>query len=66
MTRADGHDASRLRSLIEQNGGGSSTVGQTLIGGSGNTIALQPLSISGNTGLNVAGGIGAITLTPAR
>jgi hypothetical protein len=37
-----------------------------LIGGSGNTIALQPLSISGNTGLNVAAGIGAINLTPAR
>jgi hypothetical protein len=43
----------------------SATVGavgaNALIGGSGNTIALQPLSISGNTGLNVAGGIGAIT-----
>jgi hypothetical protein len=33
-----------------------------LVGGSGNTIALQPLSIEGNTGLNVAAGIGAITL----
>ncbi len=33
-----------------------------LIGGSGNTVALQPLSIEGNRGLNVAGGIGAITL----
>jgi hypothetical protein len=37
-----------------------------LIGGSNNTIALQPLSIEGNRGLNVAAGIGAITLTPAR
>jgi hypothetical protein len=36
-----------------------------LIGGSNNTVALQPLSIEGNTGLNVAAGIGAITLTPA-
>jgi hypothetical protein len=49
----------------------SATVGvgvgaNALIGGSGNTIALQPLSISGNTGLNVAGGIGAINLAPAR
>jgi hypothetical protein len=48
----------------------SATVGvgvgaNALIGGSGNTIALQPLSISGNTGLNVAAGIGAITLAPA-
>lgn len=33
-----------------------------LIGGSGNTLALQPLSVEGNRGLNVAGGIGAITL----
>jgi len=33
-----------------------------LVGGSNNTIALQPLSIEGNTGLNVAGGIAAITL----
>jgi len=33
-----------------------------LVGGSSNTIALQPLSIEGNTGLNVAGGIAAITL----
>jgi hypothetical protein len=48
----------------------SATVGvglgaNALIGGSGNTIALQPLSISGNTGLNVAAGIGAINLSPA-
>ena len=33
-----------------------------LIGGSGNTIALQPLSLEGNTGLNVAAGIAAMTL----
>jgi hypothetical protein len=36
-----------------------------LIGGANNTIALQPLSIEGNTGLNVAAGIGGITLTSA-
>jgi hypothetical protein len=34
-----------------------------LIGGSGNTISLQPLSIEGNTGLNVAAGVAALTLT---
>jgi hypothetical protein len=34
-----------------------------LIGGSGNTISLQPLSIEGNTGLNVAAGIADLTLT---
>ena len=52
-------------------GTASATVGvgvgaNALIGGSGNTIALQPLSLEGQTGLNVAAGIGAITLTPAR
>ncbi|HUK08231.1 MAG TPA: DUF992 domain-containing protein [Stellaceae bacterium] len=45
----------------------SATVGvgvgaNVLVGGSNNTISLQPLSVEGNTGLNVAGGIGAITL----
>lgn len=34
-----------------------------LVGGSGSSISLQPVSIEGNTGLNVAAGIGAITLT---
>jgi len=33
-----------------------------LVGGSNQTISLQPLSIEGNTGLNVAAGIAAITL----
>ncbi len=45
----------------------SATVGvgagaNVLIGGSKQTVSLQPLSIEGNTGLNVAAGIGAITL----
>jgi len=39
--------------------------GNVLVGGSNNSIALQPLSLEGNRGLNVAAGIGAITLTPA-
>ncbi|MBV9552404.1 MAG: DUF992 domain-containing protein [Alphaproteobacteria bacterium] len=48
-------------------GTASATVGlglgaNALIGGGGNTIALQPLSIQGSTGLNVAGGIAALTL----
>jgi hypothetical protein len=48
----------------------SATVGvgvgaNALIGGSNNTVALQPVSIEGNTGLNVAAGIAGITLTPA-
>ena len=47
---------------------GSATVGvgvgaNVLVGGSANSISLQPLSIEGNTGLNVAGGIAEMTLT---
>jgi len=34
-----------------------------LVGGSGNSISLQPISIEGNTGLNVAGGIAELSLT---
>jgi uncharacterized protein DUF992 len=46
---------------------GSATVGvgagaNVLIGGSNSTISLQPLSLEGNTGLNVAAGIGSISL----
>ena len=37
-----------------------------LIGGSNNTIALQPLSVEGMTGLNIAGGIGVLTLEHAQ
>ena len=33
-----------------------------LVGGSRNTIALQPLSVEGIQGLNVAGGIGVLSL----
>lgn len=45
----------------------SATVGvglgaNALIGGSTHTVTLQPLSIEGNTGLNVAAGIGALDL----
>jgi len=49
----------------------SATIGvglgaNALIGGNGNSITLQPLSVEGTTGLNVAGGIASMTLTPAR
>jgi len=37
-----------------------------LVGGSNRTITLQPLSVQGQTGLNVAAGVGALTLRPAR
>jgi Protein of unknown function (DUF992) len=46
---------------------GSATVGvgagaNVLVGGSNRTISLQPLSFEGSTGLNVAAGIGALSL----
>lgn len=46
---------------------GSATVGvgagaNVLVGGFNRSITLQPVSIEGNTGLNVAAGIGEITL----
>lgn len=34
-----------------------------LVGGSNRGIALQPISIEGNTGLNIALGVGELTLT---
>jgi hypothetical protein len=36
-----------------------------LIGGSNRTVALQPLSVSGQVGINLALGIGDLTLRPA-
>ena len=46
----------------------SATVGvgvgaNVLVGGSANSISLQPVSIEGNTGLNVAGGVAELNLT---
>jgi hypothetical protein len=46
---------------------GSATVAvglgaNVLVGGSGNSIALQPVSIEGTMGLNVAAGIAEMTL----
>ena len=65
-------DEIERRGLAGDYGGvtGSATIGaglgaNVLVGGSGNTIALQPVSFQGSTGLNVAAGIGGITLTPA-
>src|SRR5215470_7108705 len=37
-----------------------------LVGGSDRTVALQPLSVQGQTGLNVAAGVTELTLRPAR
>jgi hypothetical protein len=49
----------------------SATVGvglgaNALVGGSGNTFALQPVSLQGQTGLSVAAGVAGMELRPAR
>ncbi|HTV89538.1 MAG TPA: DUF992 domain-containing protein [Stellaceae bacterium] len=51
-------------------GTASATVGvgvgaNALVGGSGNHVVLQPLSIETSRGLNVAAGVASITLSPA-
>ena len=37
-----------------------------LVGGSHSTVALQPISVQGQTGLNIAAGVGALELHPLR
>ncbi len=37
-----------------------------LVGGSNRGITLQPVSVEGNTGLNIALGVGELKLTAAR
>ncbi len=51
--------------------GGEATVGvgvgaNAMIGGSNDTIVLQPISVSAQTGVNVAAGITEIELAPAQ
>lgn len=41
-------------------------LGANVLFGGGNSIALQPVSISGQAGLNVAGGIGAVVLSAVK
>jgi len=50
---------------------GEATIGvglgaNVLVGGSNRTIALQPVSFQGQTGLNIAVGVTGLTLKPAR
>ena len=40
--------------------------GKVLVGGSGNTIALQPLSVQGQIGISVAAGLESLELRPGR
>ncbi|MBL8908832.1 MAG: DUF992 domain-containing protein [Rhizobiales bacterium] len=43
-------------------GGGANV----LIGGTGRSFVLQPISLEGQVGINVAGGVTTLTLTPAN
>jgi hypothetical protein len=45
---------------------GSASIGVGLVGGSANSIALQPLSVQGQVGLNVAAGLESLELRPGR
>jgi hypothetical protein len=63
----------RFGALAGRYGGASAqaTVGvgagvNVLYGGSDRTVSLQPLSVEGQTGLNVAAGVMELTLNPAR
>jgi hypothetical protein len=51
--------------------GAQATVGaglgaNVLIGGTGRAFSLQPLSVQGQTGLNIAGGVTTVTLTSVQ
>jgi len=45
---------------------GAGVGANALVGGSNRTVTLQPLSVQGQTGLNVAAGVAELTLRPAR
>jgi Protein of unknown function (DUF992) len=63
----------RFAALAGNYGGatGEATIGaglgaNVLVGGSQQTVALQPLSVQGQTGLNLAAGVASLELRPAR
>ena len=63
----------RFGALAGHYGGASAeaTVGagvgaNVLVGGSNRTVTLQPVSVQGQTGLNVAAGVAGLDLRPAR
>jgi hypothetical protein len=45
---------------------GAGLGGNVLVGGSRRSVALQPISVSTDTGLNIAAGVGDLTLVPAE
>ena len=66
-------DGPRRHALAGEYGGvgASATVGvgigaNALVGGSNRTFTLQPLSVQGQTGLALAGGVESLTLRPGR
>ena len=66
-------DQSPYGALAGQYAGASAeaTVGagvgaNALMGGSNRTVTLQPLSVQGQAGLNLAAGVAGLTLRPAR
>ena len=56
--------------MLECRGSTSSFVvgvgANALVGGSNNTIALQPVSLQGQTGLSAAAGVASMDLRPGR
>jgi hypothetical protein len=74
MTWAVHSDTSRRTGVLEGSYGGASaeaTLGvglgaNVLIGGSNRTVALQPVSVEGQAGLNVAAGVAELRLQLAR
>src|SRR5260221_13233690 len=63
----------RFAALAGTYGGasGEATIGagvgaNVLVGGSDRTVTLQPLSVQGQTGLNLAAGVASLELRPAR
>jgi hypothetical protein len=45
---------------------GAGVGANVLVGGSNHTVTLQPVSVQGQAGLNVAAGVAEIDLRPAR
>ncbi len=45
---------------------GAGAGANVLVGGSNRTVSLQPVSVQGQAGLNVAAGVAELTLRPAR
>lgn len=44
---------------------GAGAGANVLVGGSGNAFSLQPISVEGEVGINIAGGVTTLTLKPA-